>query len=453
MMETLWIYGLKVSLSLILSWVFFVALFRRDTHLQWRRALLLLLLTVSFALPLIPWNSLWKKPLIEPLFRLDEITVTPLTVTTATAPHAPALTWHTLLLVVYGLGVVILALRMMVQVFQILRLHYRCPQVTLQGIRVHVLPRRHTPFSFGQWIFLYPASHTEEELAEILTHEQTHTAQRHTLDVLYAECLTMLLWFHPLIWLIRREIRNNLEFLADRQVLSHGYNPKQYQYHLLQLTYPQSSIDISNNFNVLPLKKRIIMMNLRPSTAMSKAKYLLTLPLVACMFTFAQSEAKASVAPDNTTDGLPELTVVSYSSTPSSAQKPSTASTLPTATAQKDTTVFEVVEVMPEYPGGMSELMRFLAQSIKYPEKCQKEGAQGRVVVRFVVDKDGSVVQPEVVRGTHPDLDAEAIRVVKAMPKWKPGMQKGKVVRTRYTLPVTFRLNPTTPATPVTPAK
>ena len=102
--------------------------------------------------------------------------------------------------------------------------------------------------------------------------------------------------------------------------------------------------------------------------------------------------------------------------------------------------IFQVVEEMPEFPGGMAECMKFLAKKIKYPTIAQENGVQGRVIVQFVVNKDGTIVDPVVVRSVDPYLDKEALRVIKAMPKWKPGKQRGKAVRVKYTVPVTFRL-------------
>ena len=102
--------------------------------------------------------------------------------------------------------------------------------------------------------------------------------------------------------------------------------------------------------------------------------------------------------------------------------------------------IFQVVEEMPEFPGGLAECMKFLGKNIKYPTISQENGVQGRVIVQFVVNKDGSIVDPVVVRGVDPYLDKEALRVISSMPKWKPGKQRGKAVRVKYTVPVTFRL-------------
>jgi protein TonB len=102
--------------------------------------------------------------------------------------------------------------------------------------------------------------------------------------------------------------------------------------------------------------------------------------------------------------------------------------------------IFEVVENMPEFPGGMSELMQYFSKNIKYPTIAQENGTQGRVIVQFVVNRDGSIVDPVVVRSVDPYLDREALRVIMAMPKWKAGMQRGKSVRVKFTVPVQFRL-------------
>lgn len=110
------------------------------------------------------------------------------------------------------------------------------------------------------------------------------------------------------------------------------------------------------------------------------------------------------------------------------------------APIEREDEVFMVAEHMPEFPGGMGELIKYLQKTIKYPSISQDNGVQGRVVVQFIVNTDGSIVDPVVVKSVDPYLDKEAIRVVKAMPKWKPGQQRGKAVRVKFTLPVQFRL-------------
>ena len=108
---------------------------------------------------------------------------------------------------------------------------------------------------------------------------------------------------------------------------------------------------------------------------------------------------------------------------------------------EEEEVVFVVVESMPEFPGGQQALFKYLSENVKYPVIAQENGIQGRVICQFVVNKDGSIVDVEVVRsGGDPSLDKEAVRVIKSMPKWKPGKQRGKAVRVKYTVPVNFKL-------------
>ena len=112
-----------------------------------------------------------------------------------------------------------------------------------------------------------------------------------------------------------------------------------------------------------------------------------------------------------------------------------------TAHTKKNDMVFDVVEVMPQYPGGQIAMLKYLMENIKYPEQAMKKGIQGRVAVSFIVEKDGSISNVKPVLSVHPLLDKEAVRVVESMPKWSPGKQNGKPVRVRFNVPVMFKLN------------
>lgn len=105
-----------------------------------------------------------------------------------------------------------------------------------------------------------------------------------------------------------------------------------------------------------------------------------------------------------------------------------------------ENSIFQVVEIEPEFPGGMAELMKYLQKNLRYPQICKEQGVQGRVILQFVVNTDSTITDVNVVKSVNPHLDEEAVRVVKAMPKWNPGKQRGEPVRVRFTLPVTFRL-------------
>ena len=143
-------------------------------------------------------------------------------------------------------------------------------------------------------------------------------------------------------------------------------------------------------------------------------------------------------------DDDPEVEETEIASTEDTGEAMEIKYVAPTVEEEEDPeeqTIFEVVEQMPEFPnGGMAGLMQFLSKNIKYPTIAQENGIQGRVTVQFVVNKDGSIVDAKVLRGVDPYLDKEALRVINSMPKWKPGMQRGKSVRVKYTVPVMFRL-------------
>ena len=113
---------------------------------------------------------------------------------------------------------------------------------------------------------------------------------------------------------------------------------------------------------------------------------------------------------------------------------------IPKVTEPDENSIFQVVELLPEFPGGMAELMKYLQKNLRYPQICKEQGVQGRVIVQFVVNTDSTITDVNVIKSVNPHLDEEAVRVVKAMPKWNPGKQRGEPVRVRFTLPVTFRL-------------
>lgn len=535
------VYFLKINVAIALFYAFYRLFFYKDTFFAWRRTALLCFFAVSAAVPLLDIQQ-WivqQEPMaaMADLYAavvLPELTLTP----------QPETDWRQLMadgiVVAYWLVAALLALRFLFQLAGIVRLARRCPTQKIDGTTVHLLPRAEGPFSFFRWIFVCPDAHTGDELHEILTHERTHARQWHSIDVLTGELACIICWFNPFTWLMKREIRTNLEYMADEKVLETGHDSRTYQYHLLGLSHHKAAATIYNSFNVLPLKKRIIMMNKRRTRAIGRTKYLMFLPLAALLMIVSNIEAVAratqkittevieAVAPAETPDvqsqpeniaPLPQQEksdkvtykgkIVDEAGNPLSdvqiitdrkfqsmttstvndkgefrietspeasiaflykgkdaqilgwgwAGNPETLSKMDSnnmvivlkpqqvinapATTDGGEEVYEVVEKMPEFPdGGMSGLMKYLSANIRYPEAAHKAGTQGRVTVQFVVGKDGSIGDVKVIRGVDPTLDAEAIRVISGMPKWKPGTQKGEPVNVKYTVPVMFRLTP-----------
>lgn len=552
------VYFLKINVAIALFYAFYRLFFYKDTFFTWRRTALLCFFAVSAIVPLFNIQTWIEQQ--EPMAAMADLYATVVLPELTLTPQ-PETDWKQLLAdgigIAYWLVVALLTARFLVQLTGIIRLGRRCPTQKIDDTTVHLLPRPEGPFSFFRWIFVYPDAHTGEELHEILTHERTHARQWHSIDVMIGELACIVCWFNPFAWLMKREIRTNLEYMADEKVLETGHDSRTYQYHLLGLSHHKAAATIYNSFNVLPLKKRITMMNKRRTRAIGRTKYLMFLPLAALLMIVSNIEAVARATqkitaevmeavtpaetpevqpqpeniaplpkqePDNIApSSQPEMNVApipqqekskkvtykgkivddeagnpisdvkiiidhkyqSITKSTVNAQGEFRIETSPEAsilfehtksdgsklvrfctpkvlaqmnpdnmvielipyidikTAATEADVYEVVENMPEFPnGGMTALMKYLSDNIRYPEAAHKAGIQGRVTVQFVVGKDGSIGNVSILRGVNADLDAEAIRVISSMPKWKPGTQKGEPVKVKYTVPVMFRLTP-----------
>ena len=413
-----WIYLLKVNAGIALFYAFYKLFCQRDTFFQWRRFALLSFLGISFIYPLLDIQEwVMEQPAIYELadyytvlMNTEEVTAT--APVAYEAPQRPDLL--TLCTYLYYVGVVVMSLRFMIQLVSICRIRWKGQVVYLNGQRIISLPSEFNPFSFFGWIFLFLPKLEEESKNEILMHEQTHARQWHSVDVIVSELANIVCWFNPFSWLLKGEIRLNLEYMADNQVAKTMEDSKQYQYHLLGLAHTNSKTGLYNNFNVSQIKSRIIMMNKKRTRTAGRIKYALFVPLAAAL-----------------------LLASNISCTSTETQE---ANTKAIESRAAEGEVFQVVEEMPEFPGGMAECMKWLAQNIKYPAEAQEKGIQGRVIVQMVVEKDGTITHAKVVRGVDPLLDTEALRVVNSSPKWKPGKQNGEAVRVKYTLPIMFRL-------------
>ncbi len=392
--------------------------------------------------------------------QLDEFVIT--------ANQTEKLTFFTLenvLWTVFGLVVLLLLIRFFIQLFSIFKRRIQGEKILLQNIPVIRLMEKIMPFSFFRWIFINPLLHTQTETAEILEHEQTHVRQWHSIDVIVAQVQTILCWFNPAAWLLEREIRFNLEFLADNQVIKSGFEPKKYQYHLLRLTYEPADSKLGNEFSVLPIKKRIKMMNTRKTKKMGLLKYALIIPIAIVMLLLSNMQemiaaTKTFVANVVTQEDSPAIgsnvamisldTELNLNSKIEHQSGEKAKLTEPEIVKNEDVKGSEIDEEPPAFPGGVSELYKWLSKNIIYPKEAQDKGIQGHVYVQFVVTENGKITQPKILRGVDPILDAEAIRVVNAMPNWIPGKKDGQVVSTSYTLPIQFKLTNNEPETATT---
>lgn len=490
------IYLIKINVALVLLYGFYRLTVSRDTFFGLRRLTLWLIYAVALMVPALNLEY-WVRdtPTMESMANVYADTFYPVVFVKA---QAPSITWMDMLQCIYWAGVAVLSLRLVWQLFSIIRLAVISRKQEVEGITVHLLRGEGSPFSFFRWVFMYPSTLKGRQLHEVMVHECTHVSGHYSLDTLFSELFSIACWFNPFAWLMKQEVRMNLEYLADESVLSDGNARKSYQYHLLGLAYrqPKESTKIANNFNLLPLKKRIKMMNKRRTSEIGKVKYLLFAPLAGVLLMVSNIESVAREIGEQ----IPEVAEVQQKAeqalntdvavanpmakevievmNPAEAEKMEADKTAEAAlikaeeakvvadkaeeakaveqaklaaedkvktkpqtdTTKKKKTWVCMPETMPQFPGGREVLMKYLAANIKYPASAVKGKKEGRVIVTFIVQKDGSITHAKIVRSIDPELDAEALRVVKGMPKWTPGTQLGKPVSVKYTLPVKFSL-------------
>lgn len=488
-------YLLKVNVAFVLFYAFYRLFFYKDTFFKLRRAILLAFFGLALFYPLLNIQD-WvrqQEPIADVIYMYSAM----LPEATAKADAAASVDWYGWLLgslgFIYWGIVAFLCGRFLVQLSSILWLAHTSERVVIHETPVYALRKAAGPFSFFRMVFLHPESHSDKETDEILTHECTHVSQWHSIDVILSEMMCMACWFNPFVWLLKREVRHNLEYLADNTVIQSGYDSKSYQYHLLGLAHHQSVTTLYNSFNVLHLKNRIMMMNKKRSPGIVRTKYLIFIPLVGILMLLSNIEAVArltvrlaneatvsnamvtatGILVDETGQPLIGASVVvkggkertitdkkgafslevpanailrcSYQGRESQEvlaadMTNNTHLSLSSKSREMNEQVFTVVEKMPSFPGGDAELLKYIATNIKYSKESQDNGEQGRVICSFIVGRDGSVNNPEVLRGVTPLLNEEAVRVINTMPRWNPGMQRGKAVAVKYTVPITFRL-------------
>ncbi|HEY5592926.1 MAG TPA: M56 family metallopeptidase, partial [Paludibacter sp.] len=307
-MNDLLMYFLKVNIAIALFYLFYRLFFAGDTFWKTRRYYLLFSVLISFSYPLLSIeNWLEKQESVKAIVvnyaMLPEITVNPMQQTN----------WFSLenvLLAIYVSGVFVLLTRMLVQLISILRIGIHGKKQIVQGVSIIAIEKEITPFSFFSSVFMNPALHNEHETQEILAHELTHVRQLHSFDVLMSELLSIVFWFNPGTWLLKREIRQNLEFLADDKVIESGFDSKVYQYHLLQLSYQTPEVKLGNKFNVSPLKKRITMMNQQKTRKAGLLKYSLIVPLALALVISSNAQTvvnKAKKVLTTTKEVIPEV--------------------------------------------------------------------------------------------------------------------------------------------------
>ena len=467
------VYSLKVSVFLIAFYLMFKSLMSRETLHRANRYLILGSIGLSFALPLlhITLNSTSSASggqiIAQSVVMLQEVIV---------GGGAPSQTfdWRVLAVAAFYTGIGVCLLRMIISMMGVLRVIRRGERQTLpDGTVLVITDDEQAPFSWIKYIIINRKDH-DENLQEILTHEQAHIRCRHSIDVLLCDVFCCLQWFNPAMWLMRRELCAVHEYEADKAVLDSGINAKQYQILLIKKAAGGKWYSIANSFNHSKLKYRITMMSRKKSSGWTMAKALYVLPIAAfAAIAFANCSKTES---ENIQDFTYDKTVLQYlpkegdvkfigknlDGTECVLVRKADGSVrrymekeigenehhIAIEVIKEDAnydvdlenTVFFIVEEMPEFPGGEEELLKFVTENTKYPEVAKEKKIQGKVFVQFVINKDGNVEDVKLAKGVDPLLDEAAMNIVKSMPQWKPGKQRGQYVKVSFTIPINFQL-------------
>ena len=313
-------------------------------------------------------------------------------------------------------------------------------------------PRPCSPFSFGPWIFIHPEGMDEQTLREVLIHEQAHVRGWHTLDILFSQLVCILFWWNPAAWVMRREVRLNLEFIADAAVIGRQADKREYQYRLLGFSTQTNVAAIANNFNVLPLKRRITMMNLRRTRRTGVIKYTLFMPVAAALLfacnldslarTIAEtvkkplmivdgkrvSEAEIQALPPEQIDNITVFKETSAQAlygdkgkdgavviemkkgrerAAATEQVDNTkAPTVQPTNAEADNEIYDEAEQKPRFPGGDAAFNQYMAQHVRYPKAAAENGVEGSVKVQFIVEADGRITHVQAIDSPSEEADA-----------------------------------------------
>lgn len=444
-MGTVLAYFIKTGCCLAVFYLFYKWLLSKDTFHHFNRFVLISLLLISAALPFVQINL--HTTIQQAQFMIGNLMMEVVDETNST----PTFQWQWLLIITYLTGCLCYATITLISYLKLYKTIHYFPSKTLTDnsrIRLILTNKDVSCFSWMNYIVISKTDYKENGDA-IITHEKAHIHYMHSIDILIADICIMFQWFNPAAWLIKKELQNIHEFEADEAVLKAGICAKNYQLLLIKKAVGTRLYSMANSFNHSSLKKRITMMLKRKSNPWARLKYAYILPLAAISVATlanakvseplnALSEVKVSDLSDYLIQKSEKSNAVAiktpYLSLPET-QKPQKKIKF-----ARPNIVYDMVEKQPEYPGGVAAMLRYLSANIKYPTSAKQKGVEGKVIVQFVVDRTGTIRDCKVLRSIDTDLDKEAIRVVRNMPKWTPGMQKGEKVSVKYTLPISFQL-------------
>ncbi|MEZ2334525.1 M56 family metallopeptidase [Mucilaginibacter sp. RCC_168] len=288
-MPALFVFLLKVNIALLLFCAGYYLVLRPLTFYTLNRVYLLAAIVFASVYPWLNLSAFLQRheELVKPVQKVIINWQAPVLVKSMSQPDY----WRWAE-VIFWLGAYILALKLVVQLFSLYRLYKSSKPATINNHQVRIMDKDAAPFSFWQSIFVNPSKHEPADLKAILLHEQIHVNEWHTADILLAEVSSIFYWFNPGIWLMKKAIRENVEFITDRKILNHGIDSKTYQYSLVSVSFNNQQPGIVNHFNISTIKKRIIMMNAKRSSKINLTRYAFLVPaVITLLLVFSISKA------------------------------------------------------------------------------------------------------------------------------------------------------------------
>ena len=412
------LYIARGGLYLGLFYAFFLLVMRRTTFFRLNRVVLLVGSYLCLLLPAIRIRTATATGIAT------ELTMVATGADAAGEPLKAVFPWKEVLLALYAAGAVATLVLFLISAWKMGRLIRKGEPQEREGCRLVLLDDNIPSFSWRRIVVM--GRKDLQENPAIFTHEQMHVRHRHSRDLLLYLPFQLLFWWNPLVWITREELRLLHEYEADESVIEKGIDATQYQLLLVRKAVGEQRFSLASGFQHAKLKNRIAMMLKPDSSRWMRWSYLALLPVLAA-FMFACNPARNTekTPADTPEEAAYEVTVVDE----------------PSAVSDKEAVPFQLIEQKPTFNGGdANDFSRWVNGHLTYPEKAKADKVQGRVILQFTVGADGAVRDVKVLKGVREDLDAEALRVVSASPKWTPGMQGGEPVPVIYTFPIIYQL-------------
>jgi len=423
-MGTLLAYTVYTGIFLLAGYLLYKLSMAGEKQMALNRAVLLGIYVLAFAawpITCIQWHT--AAPTADVTFDLLHLPGG-----TADDGAGQAL-WPVVLIAIYLTGLTASAVLTVITIVRLIKIVRSGIRTKHEGYTLVMLPEgKVAPFSWGKYVVM---SKDDYDAAgdTVTAHELAHIHCLHCLDLLVAQAVCIVLWYNPAAWLMREELKTVHEYQADASVLASGIDPRTYQILLIKKAVGTRFQSLANSLNHSKLKKRITMMYKEKNSGLRRLRGL--------VLALAPVAAIAVV-------NIPAVAGCLGSIRTASIETPDeTVKVKAVGTMRKDTQ--KIPETAPEqlaqFPGGEAEMFRYLASKLNYPKSAVDADHEGRSVVQFTVNADGSLSDFKIIKNSYPELDAEAIRVVSSMPAWIPAKTGGKAVASTYIVPVSFKLN------------